>query len=154
MKQFNRNVSTFRTDKFFTIIIKLNRNKTAQSYFGALNAKTKKHHLIEMAWQDTENIIEALKKLSRIYPNKKLCILWDNARWHKSKELRKLLRKGEIFEHIHLINFPPYAPDENPEEHVWKYGKEKIANKHFESFDKLKETFTKTLKTRTFGYSI
>ncbi|MBI2595727.1 hypothetical protein HYW46_03270 [Candidatus Daviesbacteria bacterium] len=27
-----------------------------------------------------------------------------------------------------MINLPAYAPDHNPQEHVWKYGKDKIAN--------------------------
>lgn len=134
-------------------VIKLERAKgQSQSYFGALNQKNGKHHLIELDWQDTGNIITALTKLLKCYPSKKLCIIWDNARWHKSKELRALLKKGQPFERIHLINFPPYAPDENPEEHVWEEGKEAIANQHYDTFDDLKKAFRKAITGRIFKY--
>jgi len=135
-------------------VIKLSRNKIAQSYFGALNQKTGVHHLIELDWQDTDNIINALIKLSKEYKNKKLCIIWDNAAWHKSKKLREKLRVSKSLEHVHLINLPPYAPDNNPEEHVWKYGKERVANEHFETFDKLKTAFKHAVTSRIFDYKI
>jgi len=44
-------------------------------------------------------------------------------RHHRSKELRTLLGSGKEFEHIHFIWLPPYAPDYNPQEHVWKVAK-------------------------------
>lgn len=135
-------------------IVRLERKKTGQSYFGALSLKTKKHHLIPLDWQDTDNTISALLKLQKKYPDKRICIIWDNARWHKSKLLREKLSTGESLERYHLINFPPYAPDHNPEEHVWKYGKEKIANTHFASFDDLKIQFTALLNNKTFDYKM
>lgn len=136
-------------------VVKLERDKgQSQSYFGALNQKTGHHHLIELSWQDSAHTIAALQLLSKEYPGKKLCIIWDNAKWHKSAEIRGQLRKGQSLEHVHLINFPPYAPDENPEEHVWKEGKEVIANRNFESFDALKNAFCMAVTGRTFEYRV
>jgi hypothetical protein len=34
-----------------------------------------------------EDIVSALKKFREEYPSKKLCIIWDSARWHKEKNL-------------------------------------------------------------------
>lgn len=134
-------------------VIKIKRDKSqSQSYFGALNLLTHKHELIRQNWQDTENTIETLRELTRRYPNKKLYIIWDNARWHRSKELRTLLGTGNEFEHIHFIWLPPYAPDENPQEHVWKYGKEKIRSKHFDSFDELRNKFEGSIASKIFDY--
>jgi transposase len=136
-------------------VVKLERDKgQSQSYFGALNQRTGQHHLIELSWQDSAHTIAALQLLSREYPGKKLCIIWDNAKWHKSQELREQLKKGRSLEHVHLINFPPYAPDENPEEHVWKEGKEAIANTNFESFNDLKDAFCAAVTGRTFDYRV
>ncbi len=135
-------------------IIKLERKKTGQSYFGTLSLKTKRHTLIPLDWQDTEHIILALLQIKKKYPHKRICIIWDNARWHKSKGLRKQLHAGQSLASFHLINFPPYAPDENPEEHVWKYGKENSANKHFTSFEELKCAFTKLVDNKTFDYKM
>ncbi len=135
-------------------VIKLNRNKTGQSYFGALNMKSGKEHVIALTWQNTTNIINALTKLTKKYEGKKLCILWDNAGWHKSKELRDELTRGGTLSHIHLIQLPPYAPDMNPEEHVWKYGKENLANTHFDTFAAMKKHFTKLLNNKIFNYKM
>ena len=88
------------------------------------------------------------------YPKKKLCIIWDNAAWHRSKGLRKLLGKGNEFAHITLIWMPPYAPDENPEEHVWKFGKEAIANEVYATFAELKKKFETAVNGRLFSYQI
>ncbi len=134
-------------------VMHIERNRTGQSYFGALNQKTGAHHLLRLSWQNTDNMINTLQALSKLYPNKKLCIIWDNARWHKSKALREELKQGASLSHVHLINFPPYAPDHNPQEHVWKYGKESIRNRHFNTFNELLETFEKHMD-RKFDYKI
>lgn len=135
-------------------VIKLSRNKTGQSYFGALNIKTGKESIYPLDWQNTENIIKVVLWLIKKHENKKLCIIWDNASWHKSKELRNELMAGGKLESVHLINFPPYAPDMNPEEHVWKYGKENIANTNFNTFEAMKESFTKLLNNKMFDYKM
>jgi transposase len=136
-------------------VIKIKRDKSQkQNYFGALNLTTHKHELIRQEWHDTENTIEALRELTRRYPNKKLYIIWDNAKWHRAKELRSLLGTGNEFEHIHLIWLPPYAPDDNPQEHVWKYGKEAIRSRHFTSFLELRNKFEDSIASKVFDYRI
>ena len=62
------------------------------------------------------------------YSTKRVCVIWDNATCHKGKTLREKLAKGNTLERLHLIPFPPYAPDHNPIEHVWQYAKKQIAN--------------------------
>jgi hypothetical protein len=41
------------------------------------------------------------------YPDKKICIVWDNAGFHKGKEIRKALQTGGLLERVHLIPMPP-----------------------------------------------
>lgn len=133
-------------------VLKVTRDKVGQSYFGAWNHQSKACHLVSLVWQNQQTTILALTELVKLYPNKSLVILWDNARWHKGKELRKQLRKGKPLQNIHLINYPPYAPDMNPQEHVWKYGKELIANQTFETFAELKKHFETGIKSKIFNY--
>lgn len=135
-------------------ILKVDRTKQRQSYFGALNLRSHTHHLIPLVWQNTETMIKALRGLTRRYPGKKLGIIWDNAAWHRSKALRALLGTGNEFAHIRLIWMPPYAPDHNPEEHVWKYGKEAIANRVYASFAELKKTFESAIRNKKFSYQM
>lgn len=135
-------------------VLKVDRIKERQSYFGALNMRTGRHDLIPLSWQNTGTMIEALRELSKRYRGKKLLIVWDNARWHRGKELRELLGKGKEFEHIRFIWLPPYAPDKNPEEHVWKYGKEVIANRTYETFAELKREFENAVGGKKFDYKM
>lgn len=62
------------------------------------------------------------------YPDKKICIVWDSASFHKGQEIKKALKKGCLLDRVHLIPMPPYAPDNNPIEHVWNDAKGAIAN--------------------------
>lgn len=133
-------------------ILKITRDKIAQNYFGAWNHRNKQCHLIPLAWQNQETIIKALDEIKKLYPDKNLVIIWDNAKWHKGKLLREQLKKGKSLQNIHLINYPPYAPDMNPQEHVWKYGKDMISNQTFSSFDELKKQFESSINTKMFDY--
>ncbi len=135
-------------------ILKVNREKIRQHYFGALNLDSHTHELIRLDWQNTKTITGALLELSHRYPNQKLAIIWDNAKWHRSKELRSLLGKGNPFEHLHFVWLPPYAPDQNPQEHVWKVGKEAAANQSPSSFESLKRSFESAISYKKFNYSI
>lgn len=135
-------------------VIKINRERINQSYFGALNLQTGKAHTIRLPWQNQTEISTALTKLTKLYPNKYICILWDNAKWHKGKELRALLGKGQPLERIHLTNFPPYSPDCNPQELVWKFGKEHVANTIPDSFEALLKTFEQGIAKKTFNYKL
>ena len=136
-------------------IIKVNREREHQNYIGYLNLKDKKTYLHRLEWQNQETIINSLKKVKRNYPNKRICLLWDNAKWHKGKKIREALKKGNILENFHLINFPPYAPDKNPQEHIWERGKHHISNADPElPFEKLINRFEKFVRNTRFDFEI
>lgn len=135
-------------------IVKVNRQREAQSYVGFLNQKNFKCHIYEVPWQNQEEVLKALEKFLKEYPDKKICIIWDNAKWHKGKEIKKALGKGQLLERVHLISLPPYAPDKNPIEHVWNTSKSKMANTQYDNFEKMKEAFTENINGRKFEYKI
>lgn len=135
-------------------VVKVKQSNEYQSYFGALNQKDFKCYLYELDWQNQEEIISALKKLIDRFSDKKICIVWDNAKFHKGKLIQEALSKGYLLEKVHLINFPPYAPDFNPIEHVWNTVKLKLSNKQFDSFDITKSIFKNEVASRVFEYRI
>lgn len=135
-------------------IVTADRERIAQSYIGFLNQKNFNCHLYELSWQNQEQILKALKQFLKKYPKKKICIIWDNAKFHKGKEIKKALGKGQLLERVHLINLPPYAPDKNPIEHVWNTTKGKMANIQYADFEKMKKTFAKYIDGRKFKYQI
>jgi transposase len=109
--------------------IHVDREKSAQSYFGALNLRSGRMHLERIeGQQNAEQITHVLARFQRAHPDAKIAIVWDNASWHREKELIKLFKPGQLFENITLIRLPSYAPDHNPAEHVWNQGKGAIAN--------------------------
>ena len=54
-----------------------------------------------------------LEELSKQYPEDVIVLCCDGAAWHKSKSLR-------IPENIEIFCIPPYTPEMNPIEQIWK----------------------------------
>lgn len=80
---------------------------------------------------NTEEIIEYLKK------EKKLNIVLDNYRVHKTKLVQKV---AEIL-NINLIFLPPYCPDLNPIEDIWRTIKRIISIYNFKAVEEIKKIF-------------
>lgn len=131
-------------------IIKVERKRKAQSFIGFLNLKTGEEILYPLIWQKQDTIIPVLEELVAKYPDKRICIIWDNARFHHGKKLKQKL--STTLKAIHLINLPPYAPDTNPQEHVWKYGKDKIANVQCKSLEEVVTKFSTMVMGRNYPY--
>ena len=133
-------------------VIKVERKRQAQSFLGLLNLKTGEDLLYRLAWQKQDEIIPVLEQLISRYPNKLICIIWDNARFHHGQKIKAKL--STTLKPIHLINLPPYAPDHNPQEHVWKYGKEKLANNQKQSLEETVNAFELIVMSRNYPYRI
>ncbi len=82
---------------------------------------------------DKNEIITLLKK------EKKLNIVLDNYRVHKTKLVEKI---ADIL-NINLIFLPPYSPDLNPIEDIWREIKNTISNSYFKDLNELKKLFSK-----------
>lgn len=133
-------------------ILKVIRSKDYQNFFGCLNLKTGKAHLYKIPWQNQEEIIKVLKIIKKEYSQKHLCLIWDNASFHKGKLLRKELKIS--LKSFYLLNLPPYAPDTNPQEHIWEYAKEEISNQQYDNIKELADEFKKIVIGRNYSYQI
>ncbi len=134
-------------------VIKVNRDKESQSYIGFLNQKSFACETYEMDWQNSKEVLKACKLFLEAHPGKKICLVWDNAPFHKSKEIRDELKKDKLLEQVHLIAMPPYAPDNNPIEHVWNTAKQHVANIQHGAFEQTKRAFSDFVASRPFDYS-
>lgn len=134
-------------------VVKVSRNKDSQSYIGFLNQKSWQCEMFELSWQNSEEVLKACELFLAAHADKKIALVWDNAPFHKSKTIREALKKGSILERVHLIAMPPYAPDNNPIEHVWNTTKQAIANKQYETFEQTKRAFSDFIASRPFRYS-
>ncbi len=133
-------------------IVQVNRQRDFQSYIGFLNQKTHSCELYEMDWQKSSEVLKAFKQFLKRHPDKRICVVWDNAPFHRSNEVRNELKQGGLLEQVHLIAMPPYAPDHNPIEHVWNTAKQHVANIQYETFEQSKQAFMDFVTIRSFEY--
>lgn len=125
-------------------------NRKNASFYGFLNILTGEEIAYKAEDQTSKSTIEVLKNLAIKYPGKRIVLFWDNASWHKSQEVRTFL---ETVTNFKLYNFPPYAPDLNPQEHVWKEMKEKIfSNRLIKDFKATLNAAIEFLNTTKFAY--
>ena len=86
---------------------------------------------------------EFLKRLSREFKEDYLILIMDNAVWHKSKTLN-------IPENIELMFIPPYIPELNPIEQIWKEIREKVfANEVFPTLEHVIDRLCETINNIT-----
>lgn len=135
-------------------VIKVENKEEHQNYLGFLNQRTFKCHIIPIVWGRAAEIIRATTEFLRFYPDKKICLIWDNATHHKGILMRKALAKGGPLERVHLIALPPYAPDQNPIEHVWDFAKDRLSNNQDRDFEETKYKFMKLTNNQIFNYQI
>lgn len=89
-----------------------------------------------------DNLLENLNNneiITLLKKEKRLNIVLDNYRVHKTKLVEKI---AEIL-NINLIFLPPYSPDLNPIEDVWRKIKNILSNNHFKDIEELKNSFLK-----------
>lgn len=134
-----------------SVRIEASNKRDRRCLYGFLNVKTGQEHAFKTHYTNSEMTVKILKKLLNIYPNQKIVIVWDNAPWHRSRIVRDFLEANP--ERFHLFAFPPYYPDENPQEHVWKTGRAKITHNVFiEKIDPATDQFVDFLNQTKFKY--
>jgi hypothetical protein len=72
-----------------------------------------------------------------------IVLLWDNIGPHKGEPLRAVARRHP---RLHLVHFPPYAPELNPDEGVWRLSKWQLANGSAPDLDQLLTAVTGVLE--------
>ena len=70
----------------------VDRQRQAQSYIGFLDQNNGEVILDRLVWQNGETILESLIRLVETHPGKQICVVWDNAAWHKTKLIRNRAR--------------------------------------------------------------
>lgn len=135
-------------------VMKVTKSDDYQNYLGFLNQRTFKCHVLEIAWGKAAEIIRATTQFLKLYPHKKICLIWDNATHHKGKLFREALARGGSLARVHLIALPPYAPDQNPIEQVWKTTKDKLSNYQDKDFEETKKKFMRLTNNQIFKYQI
>lgn len=142
--------------------IQISNTKKNKSIYGFLNLKTGTEHAFTSNWQNMHVTTRMLQLIRRIYPKndnpgnkvkgKKILLLWDNPGWHRGAKVSEYInRDGKI----QVRYFPKYSPEENPQEHVWKEGRNQVThNKFIPDIEKTARDFVTYLNTTKFKYSL
>ncbi|HGJ7594620.1 TPA: IS630 family transposase [Streptococcus pneumoniae] len=97
--------------------------------YGAVDAHTGESFFLIAGGCNTEWMNVFLEELSQAYPDDYFLLVMDNAIWHKSSTLKIPTNIGFAF-------IPPYTPEMNPIEQVWKeIRKRGFKNKAFRTLE-------------------
>ena len=109
-------------------------------FFGALNLKTGCLLTKEASTFNAETFGDFLRYLLQ-HTQGRVYLILDNASWHKARDLRDFFIENQ--NRLVLIFLPPYSPELNPIERVWRITRRQVThNRYFESVQELKTTLT------------
>lgn len=120
--------------------------------YGFLNLKTGQEHAFKTMKQNMVVTADVLQKVRVLYPKQTIVLLWDNAGWHRGSIVQEFIKQDG---NMGIIHFPRYAPEENPQEHVWKRGRSEVTHNRFiDDIDIATDDLVTFLNTTTFPYTV
>lgn len=133
-------------------VMEVNGRAKNKSFYGFLNLKTGQENVFITDWQNMHITVEVLIKLREVYPKQRLVIIWDNAGWHRGSKVVEWIKEDG---NIQTIHFPPYTPDLNPQEHVWKAGRKATShNRYMKKLEDVANECKQYIESRTFAYEL
>lgn len=86
--------------------------------------------IVEPVTVDGISATQLLAKIEANNPGKsKIHIIWDNARYHRCKTVRRWLARPDC--RIHLVQLPAYCPHLNPIERLWAVMHARVTHNQF-----------------------
>jgi len=107
--------------------------------FGAFSPVNGSSLLLEMPYCNTDTFQVFLNHLSELDNQEFKIVVLDNGAFHKAKRLT-------IPKNIGFIFLPPYSPELNPAEQIWRVLKKSVCNKVFKSLDELSDHLCDTIQ--------
>jgi len=117
---------------FTRIFIKAPAGRQRFNVLGAIDAMT--HQLVTVtndSYINAESVCELLRKLATVVTTTPITLVLDNARYQRCK----LVEDCAITLGIELLFLPPYSPNLNIIERLWKFTKRKcLYSRYYETF--------------------
>ena len=123
----------------------LSLRRSKASYIGFEMPGSGELHATKAERFDYAAMIGAIRSFLGSHPapeGKKYVIIWDNAPYHKKamKEIESGEECADIRESVIFLCLPPYSPDLNPIEQVWRITRrERTHNRFFRALSDLAE---------------
>lgn len=128
---------------FTRVFIRSSAGRKRLNVLGAVNAITKQtHFLTNTTYINALTIVEFLYQLRTDYPTKPIYIVLDNARYQHCELVKNIAQSMNI----HLLFLPPYSPNLNIIERLWKWTKKRcLYAKYYQTFDQFCDAIQHTL---------
>ena len=119
--------------------IKSNTGRSRINLNGIYNPLTQDILVHESERINAESTIDFFKEIEDYYKEtdtKRIRIIVDNAKYYKNKTVKKYIETSRI----ELLFLPPYSPNLNLIERVWKLLRKKVINSHYyDTFNKFRD---------------
>lgn len=117
-------------------LIPSNTGRSRLNLTGAIDIISHKVVVQEDKMLNATATIEFLKRLEYSLSDKsRIHVFCDNARYYRNKNVKAYLKDSRI--QLHFL--PPYSPNLNPIERLWKWMKETVTyNTYYDGFDEFK----------------
>lgn len=130
--------------------IRTNTGRRRLNISGAIDILTKRVIVTENETLNTNSTLSFLRTLELAYPEAtRVYLICDNARYYKNSEVQAYLASSKL----KMLFLPPYSPNLNPIERLWKWMNEKVLyNRYYEAFKDFRDAvlgFLQGLETAT-----
>ena len=107
--------------------------------YGAVSPEDGESFFLILPRADTNCMNVFLEELGKKFSEDAILLITDNASWHTAKNLK-------IPQNIHIFRLPPYTPELNPIEQIWKeIRKIGFKNELFKTLDKVIDRLCHTI---------
>jgi transposase len=110
--------------------------------FGSYNPSGGDHFTLEMPYCNTDCFEAYLAEFAAHRPEEFKVVILDNGAFHKAARL-------QVPANIALLFLPPYSPELNPAEMIWRWIKDRIANTAYGSLELLAAAVSSLLPVLT-----
>lgn len=135
---------------FIRQFIPSSTGRSRYNVLGALNAVT--HNMVTVTtttYINAWSVVELLKELRQLHLDDPVTIILDNARYQRCY----VVEKAAHMLNIELLFLPPYSPNLNLIERVWKFIKQKaLNNQSFDTFTDFQRAIEECVKGFTSTY--
>lgn len=109
-------------------LIETTASRTRMNLFGALNLETMTATIAPYETLNTESMVAYFALLKQTYPNaRRIHLILDRGSYNRSQKTQEAAREAGVVLHY----LPPYSPNLNPIERLWKVMNERVRNNVF-----------------------
>jgi transposase len=128
------------------VALKSNSGRQRVNLSGVLDAETHEVIVQEHLRLNAESTIEFFRLLERVNPkSENIYLILDNAGYYKGEKIREYLETSRI----RIVFLPPYAPNLNLIERLWKFFKKQVLyNQYYATFSQFRNACLKFFRKR------